>query len=65
MSPILFYLKKYNILEDPVLIDSGILPHALQPGINLSQTNTMTDEIIRPHPSFNANLHSLCIASTT
>ena len=50
--------KKYNILEDPAFIDSGILHPTLHPLKTLSQTNTMSDEILRPHPYFKANLRS-------
>ena len=41
--------KTYNILEDPVFIDSGILPPVLQPVKNPSQTNTMSDDFFRTH----------------
>ena len=44
--------KKYNILEDPVFIDSGILPPTLHPLKTPSQSNTMTDEFLRTHPNF-------------
>ena len=50
--------KKYNSLEDPVFIHSGILPHALQPVKSPSQTNTMTDGFLRTHSNFKANLSS-------
>ena len=57
--------KKYNILEDPVFIDSGILPPTLHPLKNPSQSNTMTDEFLRTHPNFKANLPSLYMTPTT
>ena len=44
--------KKYNILEDPVFIDSGILPPLLQHLKNPSHTNTMTYKFLRNHPNF-------------
>ena len=57
--------KKYNILEDPVFFDSGILPPSIHLVKNPSQTNTMTDEYLRTHPNFNANLPSLYMTPTT
>ena len=48
--------KKYNILEDPVFIDSCILPPTLHPPKTPSQSNTMTDEFLRNYPNFKANL---------
>ena len=57
--------KKYNILEDPVFIDSGILPPTLHPLKTPSQSNTMTDEFLRTHPKFKANLPSLYMTPTT
>ena len=57
--------KKYNILEDPVFIDSGILPPTLQPLKTPSQSNTMTDEFLRTHPNFKANLPSLYMTPTS
>ena len=57
--------KKYNILEDPVFIDSGILPPTLHPLKTPSQSNTMTDEFLRTHPNFKANLPSLYMTPTT
>ena len=57
--------KKYNILEDPVFIDSGILPPTLHPLKTPSQSNTMTDEFLRSHPNFKANLPSLYMTPTT
>ena len=56
--------KKYNILEDPVFIDSGILPPTLHPLKTPSQSNTMTDEFLRTHPNFKANLPSLYTTPT-
>ena len=47
--------KKYNVLEDPVFIDSGILPPVLNPQNNLSQSNTLTDEFFRTHSHFKSN----------
>ena len=43
---------KYNILEDPVIIDSGILHPTLHPLKTPSQSNTMTDEFLRNRPNF-------------
>ena len=60
----LFPLKKYNILEDPVFIDSGILPPTLHPLKTPSQTNTMSDEFLRNHPNFKANFPSLYMTPT-
>ena len=57
--------KKYNILEDPVFIDPGILPPTLHPLKTPSQSNTMTDEFLRTHPNFKANLPSLYMTPTT
>ena len=57
--------KKYNILEDPVFIDSGILPPTLHPLTTPSQSKTMTDEFLRTHPNFKANLPSLYKTPTT
>ena len=57
--------KKYNIPEDPVFIDSGILPPTLHPLKTPSQSNTMTDEFLRTHPNFKANLPSLYMTPTT
>ena len=57
--------KKYSILEDPVFIDSGILPPTLHPLKTPSQSNTMTDEFLRTHPNFKANLPSLYMTPTT
>ena len=57
--------KKYNILEDPVFIDSGILPPTLHPLKTPSQSNTMTDELLRTLPNFNANLPSLYMTHTS
>ena len=57
--------KKYNILEDPVFIDSGILPPTLHPLKTPSQSNTMTDEFLRTHPNFKANLPSLYMTPTS
>ena len=57
--------KKYNILEDPVFIDSGILPPTLHPLKTPTQSNTMTDEFLRTHPNFKANLPSLYMTPTT
>ena len=57
--------KKYNILEDPVFIDSGNLPPTLHPLKTPSQSNTMTDEFLRTHPNFKANLPSLYMTPTT
>ena len=57
--------KKYNILEDPVFIDSGILPPTLHPLKTPSQSNTMTDELLRTHPNFKANLPSLYMTPTS
>ena len=57
--------KKYNILEDPFFIDSGILPPTLHPLRTPSQSNTMTDEFLRTHPNFKANLPSLYMTPTT
>ena len=57
--------KKYNILEDPVFIDSGILPPTLQPLKTPTQSNAMTDEFLRTHPNFKANLPSLYMTPTT
>ena len=57
--------KKYNILEDPVFIDSGILPPTLHPLKTPSQSNTLTDEFLRTHPNFKANLPSLYMTPTT
>ena len=57
--------KKYNILEDPVFIDSGILPPTLHPLKTPSQSNTMTDEFLRTHPNFKANLPSLYMTPIT
>ena len=57
--------KKYNILEDPVFIDSGILPPTLHPLKTPSQSNTMRDEFLRTHPNFKANLPSLYMTPTT
>ena len=57
--------KKYNILEDPVFIDSGILPPTLHPLKTPSQSNTMTDEFLRTHPNFKANLPSLYMTPFT
>ena len=56
--------KKYNILEDPVFIDSGILPPTLHPLKTPSQTNTMSDEFLRNNPNFRANLPSLYMTPT-
>ena len=56
--------KKYYILEDPVFIDSGILPPTLHPLKTSSQSNTMTDEFLRTHPIFKANLPSLYMTPT-
>ena len=55
---------KYNVLEDPVLFDSGMLPPNLHPVKTPSQTNTMSDEFLRNHPNFKANLPSLYMIST-
>ena len=52
--------KKYNILEDPVFIDS-----TLHPLKTPSQSNTMTDEFLRTHPTFKANLPSLYMTRTS
>ena len=57
--------KKYNFLEDPVLVDSDILPPILHPIKTPSQPNTMSDEFLRTHPSFKANHPSLCMTPTT
>ena len=57
--------KKYNILEDPVFIDSGTLPPTLHPLKTPSQTNTMTDEFFPNHHNFKANLPSVCMTPTT
>ena len=57
--------KKYNILKDPVFIDSSLLPPVLQPVKNPSQTNTMTDEFLGTHLTFKANLPSLYMAPIT
>ena len=57
--------KKYSILEDPLFIDSGILHPVLEPVKNPSQTNTMTDEFLRTHRNFEANLPFLCMTPTT
>ena len=51
--------KKYNILGDPAFFDSGILPPTFHPLKTPSQTNTMSDEFLRTHLSFKANLSSL------
>ena len=56
--------KKYNIFEDPVFIDSGILPPTLHPLKTPSQSNTMTDEFLRTHPNFEANFPSLYMTPT-
>ena len=58
--------KKYNILEDPVFIDSGILPPTLHPLKTPSQTNTMSDDFffLRTHPNFKTNLPSLYMTPT-
>ena len=56
--------KKYNILEDPVFIDSGILPPTLHPLKTPFQSNTMTDEFLRTHLNFKANLPSLYMTPT-
>ena len=56
--------KKYNFLED-VFIDSGILPPTLHPLKTPSQSNTMTDEFLRTHLNFKANLPSLYMTPTT
>ena len=57
--------KKYNILEDPVFIDSGILPPTLHPLKTPSQSNTRPDEFLRTHPNFKANLPSLYMTPTS
>ena len=57
--------RKYNILGNPVFIDSGILPPALHPVQNPSKTNTMTDEFLRTYPKYKSNLPSLYITQTT
>ena len=57
--------KKYNILKDPVFFDSGILPPTLHPLRTLSQTNTMSDEFLRTHPNFKANLPYLHMTPMT
>ena len=57
--------KKYKILEDPVFIDSGILPPTLHPLKTPSQSNTMTDEFPRTHLNFKANLPSLYMTPTS
>ena len=57
--------KKYNILEGPVFIDSGILPPTLHPLKTPSQSDTMTDEFLRTHPNFKANLSSLYMTPTS
>ena len=57
--------KKYNILEDPVFIDSGILPPTLHPLKTPTQSNTMTDEFLRTHPNLKANLPTLYMIPTS
>ena len=57
--------KKYNILEDHVFIDSGILPPTLHPLRTPSQSNTMPDEFLRTHPKFKANLPSIYMTPTS
>ena len=57
--------KKYDILEGPFSIDSGILSPVPQAVKNHSQTNTMTVEFLRTHPNFKANRSSLYITPTT
>ena len=57
--------RTYNTLEDPVSIDSGILPHVIQPVKNPSQTNSMTDELLRAHPNFKTNLPFSCMTLTS
>ena len=56
--------KKYNIFEDPVFIDSGILHPVIQPVKHPSQTNTTTREFLRTHPNFKANLLSRSMTPT-
>ena len=56
--------KKKYIIEDPVFIDSGVLPPTLHPLKFPSQTNTMSDEVLRTHPIFKANLPSLYMTPT-
>ena len=48
--------RTYNILEDLVSIDCGIIPHVIQHVKNPSQTNSMTNELLRAHPNFKTNL---------
>ena len=57
--------SKYNILEDPVFIDSGILPPVFNPVKNFSQSNTLTDELLRTHLNFKTNFSSLNMTPTT
>ena len=57
--------KKYNILEDPGFIDSGILTPTLHPLRTPSQTNTMSEDILRNRLNFKANLPFLYLTPTT
>ena len=56
--------KKYKILEEPVFIVSGFVPPTLHPLKTPSQSNTTTDEILRNHPIFKANLPSSYMTPT-
>ena len=57
--------KKYNILDDLVFVDSGILPPTLHPLKTHSQTNTVSDEFLLTHPKIKTNLTSLYMTPTT
>ena len=58
-------MKKSNIFEDPVFLDSGLLHPILNPVKQPSQSNTMTDELQCTHPIFEANLSSFYMNPTT
>ena len=57
--------KKYDMLQDPRFIDSGLMPPVLHPLKNPSKLNTVSGEFITSHPKFKANFPALYMTRTS
>ena len=52
------------MMQDPVFINSGLMPPILQPLTTPSKLTNISDEYIQTHPEFKPNLPALYMTPT-
>ena len=56
--------KRYDMMQDPVFLNSGLMPPNLQPSKTPSKMTNIPDDYILTHTEFKPNLPALCMTPT-